>query len=80
MTEQDRASSGEFQAKITDSNVLDVLEATDSPVLSTQMIAEELPVTRQAVYERLQSLHESGEVERMKVGRSIVWWVDGNGE
>ena len=73
---RDRASGGEFEPIVSDDDVLEVLSSADTPVLTTQMIADELPVSRQAVYERLRKLHDSGEVGRMKAGsRAVVWWV-----
>lgn len=76
MTEQGRASGGEFESKVSNEDVIAVLEEAETPVLSTTLVSEELPVTRQAVYYRLQGLCENGRVGRMKVGaRAIVWWV-----
>ncbi len=73
---RDRASGGEFEPIVSDDDVLEVLSGADTPVLTTQMIADELPVSRQAVYERLRKLHDSEEVDRMKAGsRAVVWWV-----
>ena len=73
---RERETGGEFKSVVSDDDVLSVLSNSDTPVLTTQMIADELPVTRQAVYYRLQELHESGGVGRMKVGaRAVVWWV-----
>ncbi len=76
MPEQGRKSDGEFDSKITDKDVLTVLEAAETPVLTTGLVAEELPVTSKAVYYRLRRLHEEGRVGQMKVGaRGVVWWV-----
>ncbi|MCU4972366.1 HTH domain-containing protein [Halobacteria archaeon AArc-m2/3/4] len=73
---RERETGGEFKSVVSDDDVLSVLSNADTPVLTTQMIADELPVTRQAVYYRLQELHEMGSVGRMKVGaRAVVWWV-----
>nr|WP_255171243.1 HTH domain-containing protein [Natrononativus amylolyticus] len=78
---RDRDSGGEFKPIVSDDDVLDVLRGADTPVLTTQMIADELPVSRQAVYERLRKLHDSEEVGRMKAGsRAVVWWVGDESE
>ncbi|MFH5801388.1 response regulator of citrate/malate metabolism [Haladaptatus sp. CMAA 1911] len=73
--DRERDNGGEFQARVTDEDLLDVLCIAESPVLTAQMIADELPVGRQAVYERLQKLHDEESVDRLKVGgRAVVWW------
>lgn len=76
MSDQGRKSGGEFDSKITDEDVLAVLEAAETPVLTTRLVAEQLPVTSKAVYYRLRKLNQEGRVDKMKVGaRGIVWWV-----
>lgn len=76
MTERERESDGTFEPEVTDEELLGVLREADSPVLSARMIADELPIGRQAVYERLYRLHDAGRVEKLKVGaQAVVWWV-----
>lgn len=76
MVEQGRKSDGEFDSKITDKEVLEVLNNAETPVLTAGLIAERLPVTSKAVYYRLQKLHDEGHVGKLKVGaRGVVWWV-----
>ena len=78
---RERETGGKFKSVVSDEDIVDVLEDAETPVLTTQMIADELPVTRQAVYYRLQELDESGRVGRMKVGaRAVVWWVADDSE
>ncbi|MCL9812391.1 hypothetical protein [Natranaeroarchaeum aerophilus] len=75
MTDQGRKSSGEFESKVTDEDVLAVLEDAETPVLTAGLVAEELPVTSKAVYYRLRNLHDEGRVGQLEVGaRAVVWW------
>lgn len=79
MNEDDRPrrSSGEFQTEVSDEELLDVLREAETPVLSASMVADRLPIGRQAVYERLQAMVDEGRVGRLKVGgRAVVWWSD----
>lgn len=70
-----RGSGGEFEAEVSDKELLDVFRETETPVLSASMAADRLPIGRQAVYERLQDLEEEGYMDRLKVGgRAVVWW------
>lgn len=81
MTDQERTrgSGGEFQATVTDEEILATFRAADTPVLTAQLIADELPISRQAVHERLQTLYKQQKVDRLKVGgRAVVWWGSEN--
>ncbi|MCU4974937.1 response regulator of citrate/malate metabolism [Halobacteria archaeon AArc-m2/3/4] len=76
MAEQGRKNDEEFDSKIADEDVITVSKAAETPVLTTSLVAEELPVTAKAVYYRLRRLHDEGRVGQMKVdARGIVWWV-----
>ena len=68
--------------RVTDDELLRVLRRADTPVLTTKMAADELPITRRAVLDRLKSLESHGVVESMEVGpRGQVWWIaDENGD
>ena len=60
---------------VDDLDVLCVLRRADTPVLTTSMIADELPIGRRATLNRLKDLHERGVIEQMDVGpRGQVWW------
>ena len=77
MSEDDRSrgSGGEFEAEVSEEELLDVFREAETPVLSASMAADRLPIGRQAVYERLQDLEDKGRVGRLKVGgRAVVWW------
>lgn len=45
-------------------------------VLSTAEVANEVPLARRSVFNRLVSLREEGQVRSKDVGpRNIVWWL-----
>lgn len=73
---QPRGEDGRFGEKVTDQAVLLVFDAADEPCLTTAEVAEELPVSRDAVYRRLESMHERGLVGKRKTGaRAVGWWA-----
>jgi predicted ArsR family transcriptional regulator len=62
--------------KITDQDILKVFDNTDDPFLTAGEIADQLPVSRQAVNYRLDRMHEEGVVDRKKTGaRAVGWWA-----
>lgn len=76
MPEQGRKSDGKFESKVSDEDILAVLEASATPGLTTSLVAEELPVTSKAVYSRLRKLYDEIRVGQIIVGaREVVWWV-----
>jgi predicted transcriptional regulator len=63
--------------KTSEQDILKVFDATDEAFLTASEIAEELPVSRQAVNYRLKQMHEKGLVERKKAGAHAVgWWAE----
>lgn len=70
-----RRRGGEFEAEVSDEELLNVFRGAETPVLSASMVADRLSIGRQAVYERLQDLEDEGRIGRLKVGgRAVVWW------
>ncbi|RLM63750.1 hypothetical protein [Halorubrum sp. Atlit-26R] len=62
--------------RVTDDEILDVLRASDDPVLSTAEVTEQLPIKRSATYKRLNALREDGRLIGKEIGgRNTVWWV-----
>jgi DNA-binding Lrp family transcriptional regulator len=60
---------------VTDEEILDTLQATSDPVLSTAEVAEALPIKRRGVLTRLRSLEEASELDSKQIGgRNTVWW------
>lgn len=64
---------------VTDDDIVTVLREADTPVLTTAMIAEELPIGSRGLLDRLKALREEGRLESLDVGpRAQVWWVTKN--
>lgn len=60
---------------VSDAEILDLFETTDDPVLSTAEVTEQVSLSRRSVYNYLDRLEESGELESKTVGgRATVWW------
>lgn len=77
--------SGESTAgrrpRVSDEEILDVLRNAETPVSTTAMIAEELPIGRRGLLNRLTALDDSGQVESMDVGsHAKVWWLRADAE
>lgn len=63
--------------RVVDGEILDVFRGGEAPVFTTAGVAEELPLTRRSVYNRLVDLEQRGVVESMIVGQTNarVWWL-----
>lgn len=71
-----RDDGGEFGRKVTDEEIITAIRRTNTPVVTASELAEELPIGRRAVRERLLALKDQDIVERKDVGaRAVVWWL-----
>lgn len=71
----DGSTSGR-KPRATDTEILQLFEDTDDPVLSTAEITEQLPIKRSATYKRLSALREEGRLTGKEIGgRNTVWWI-----
>lgn len=62
--------------KITDDEILVILDKSNDPVMSAREVADELGESRRTLHRRLNELHDEGRVEKKTVGgRSVVWWL-----
>jgi hypothetical protein len=69
------SDKGGRKPRVTDSDILDVFEATGDPVLSTAEVAEALPIKRRGVLNRLRDLEADGQLKSKQIGgRNTVWW------
>lgn len=66
--------------KISDDQILRVIEDHRAPAVGVTDIADEFDVTRQAIYERLENLADDGLVEKYKVSRDTVWYLSPAGK
>lgn len=66
---------------VSDEEILAVFENAEDPVLKAGEVADQLPIGRRAVYDRLRELEERGTLRSKKTGaRSAVWWYPGHTE
>jgi DNA-binding Lrp family transcriptional regulator len=64
------------KSRVSDEEILALFEATPDPVLSTAEVAEEVPLQRRSVYNRLKTLEEDGRLQSKKIGgRNTIWWL-----
>jgi GTP-sensing pleiotropic transcriptional regulator CodY len=64
---------------VSDEEILAGFENAEDPVLIADEVAESLLIGRRAVYNRLRSLEEQGNLKSKKTGvRSTVWWYSGH--
>lgn len=62
--------------KITEQDILKVFDTAEDPFLTSSEVAEQLPVSRQAVNYRLDQMRERDLVDKKKTGaRSVGWWA-----
>lgn len=65
--------------QVTDEEILAVFRKAEDPFLTATEIAEELPIKRRGIYNRLKSLEEDGVLRSKKVGgRTTGWWYPGH--
>lgn len=61
----------------TDQDILIAFDTADEPVLTASELAEQFPVSAEAIRQRLEQLHEEGAVGKKKTGaRSVAWWAE----
>lgn len=71
-----RESSVGRKPRVSDEEIIEVFRVAEIPVLTTTMAADELPIGKRALLNRLSNLEEEGKLESMEVGpRGKVWWV-----
>lgn len=76
MAGRERSDEGTFVEWVTLDAVLGVFEEVRGPVITSSDVAEHLDCTTEAARQKLRRLHERGDVERRKTGRTVVWWLD----
>jgi predicted transcriptional regulator of viral defense system len=54
----------------------ELLMKTGFPVVTTRWVADTVEMERRPVHQRLEELHEQGELERGKLSpRVVIWWI-----
>ncbi|WP_222913860.1 MarR family transcriptional regulator [Natrinema sp. SYSU A 869] len=73
---QPREGGGKYGEKVTEQDILKAFDSSDDPFLTTTELADQLPVSRQAVSYRLEQMREKGLVDKKKTGaRAAGWWA-----
>lgn len=73
MAEQERDEKGRFEEKITLEAVLELFDGGEP--LSATDIADYFGISNRAALNKLNELHERGQINRKNVGsRAVVWW------
>jgi DNA-binding MarR family transcriptional regulator len=74
--ERRRSETGEFSSEVTEQDILLVFDSTDDPFMTAKEIADELPITRDAVLRRLKDMEDEGLVGSKRTGaRAVGWWA-----
>jgi orotate phosphoribosyltransferase-like protein len=74
--EQQHDEGGQFTEKVSEQDILKVFDRADAPFLASGEVADELPISREAVNYRLNRMREDSRVERKEVGaRAVGWWA-----
>lgn len=72
--EEERDESGKYRENYPDSLFIEAV--FELPVASTSNIAKEVGCSYDLAYRRMNELHETGEVQREKVGGSFVYYIE----
>lgn len=59
----------------SDEEIIMVLRDASPPVLTTNEVADQLPIKSNAAQKRLKQLHEENRIDGKKAGQAWVWWV-----
>ena len=72
---RERGDDGRYIETVTPDDVLAVLREANEPLTGTE-VGEQLDISSRSALDKLNELHERGDVERKQVGaRSVVWWL-----
>lgn len=72
-----RDSGGEFSESVSRQDILLVFDRLEEEEpLTTSEVADELTIGRRALHERLQKMHEDGDLGKKNFGNRVVWWAE----
>lgn len=80
MTESSPGEKGDGgrPASVSDEDILEVFVEADQPALGTSEVAEQIPLGRRQVQNRLNELHARGKIECSAISsQSHIWWRPG---
>lgn len=71
----ERDDRGQFIEQVTLEDVLGELRRTDEPMTGTEL-GNRFEISNRAALNKLNTLHERGDIRRKEVGgRAVVWWL-----
>lgn len=65
--------------RVTDDELLAVFRDSDKPVLRASGVAEQVSIGRKAVYNRLEKLLDKSDLQRMKLGNVVAYYLPAEG-
>lgn len=65
---------GTFIETVALDDVLEVFDAVEGPVVLSADVANELGCTRETARQKLEQLHDRGDLSRRKVSRRVIYW------
>ena len=76
MSRQSSESTVEASSSGLDTDLREVFQRSEAPIVSAPEVAESLDISQQAAYARLTTAEENGWVSRKKIGAAAVaWWA-----
>jgi|GEM_PF-3228880 len=75
-----RNERGQYVDKMSESEILALLERLPGPVIATTDVAEHFDSTTEGARRKLNDLCDQGVLDRRKVGNTRVYWKIGSGE
>lgn len=72
--ERTRDEDGKFAEAVEASEVLEVFDAVEGPVVTTTDVSDVLGVTTESARQKLNGLVSQGDLRRRKTGRTVVYW------
>ena len=74
--ESERDGQGRFAEQTSDDDILRVIRESEFPAVTARWVADTVEMERRPVHQRLEELHEHGELERGKLSpRVVIWWI-----
>ena len=73
--ERERDEGGQYVEEVTLDDVIAVFDTAELPVLTASEVAEELNCSRPSAYNKLETLVESGELHKKKVGARAAVYI-----
>lgn len=75
--EHTQESGGEFSESVSRQEILLVFDRlADEEPLTTTEVAEELPIGRRALHDRLEKMYRDGDLGKKDFGNRVVWWAE----